>query len=89
MSAQSVAKTDNFRALWPVGLYDPKTVEIVEREWSRVQDDGREKRPGRKRGAPGAEAKAANKTAQSETGKAAQGKVKTKSGAARNGKGKH
>ena len=43
LSAGAAAPKENFRALWPVGLYDPNTAELVDREWRRIEDDGRKK----------------------------------------------
>jgi spermidine/putrescine-binding protein len=36
-SAEAAAPADNFRALWPVGVYDPKLVPIIEKEWARTR----------------------------------------------------
>jgi putrescine transport system substrate-binding protein len=34
-SAETVG-TENFRGLWPVGVYDPKLVPVIEKEWART-----------------------------------------------------
>ena len=49
-SAGTVAPGVNFRALWPAGLYDPRTAELVEKEWSRIQDEERQNRQTGKQG---------------------------------------
>ncbi|MBV8440340.1 MAG: extracellular solute-binding protein [Hyphomicrobiales bacterium] len=36
-SAEAAAATENFRALWPVGVYDAKLVPVIEREWARAR----------------------------------------------------
>ena len=36
-SAESDAAALNFRGLWPVGVYDPALVPLVEKEWARVR----------------------------------------------------
>ena len=36
-SAQDVPRTENFRALWPVGIYDPAVLPIVEKDWARAR----------------------------------------------------
>lgn len=35
-SAEAEAPTVNFRALWPVGVYDAKLLPVIEREWKRA-----------------------------------------------------
>ena len=91
MSAGSVAPGVNFRALWPAALYDPKTAELVEKEWSRIQNDERQSRRTSKRGAAKTEAKAqpaANKGAKTEAAKGAHG-GRAKSGHAKGGHRTH
>jgi putrescine transport system substrate-binding protein len=36
-SAEAAAPVENFRALWPVGVYDAKLVPVIEREWARTR----------------------------------------------------
>jgi putrescine transport system substrate-binding protein len=36
-SAEGQAPALNFRGLWPVGVYDPALVPIIQREWARVR----------------------------------------------------
>jgi putrescine transport system substrate-binding protein len=36
-SAEAASATENFRGLWPVGVYDPKLVPVIEREWARAR----------------------------------------------------
>jgi putrescine transport system substrate-binding protein len=36
-SAEAPAPAENFRALWPVGVYDAKLVPVIEREWARTR----------------------------------------------------
>ena len=36
-SAEAAAPAENFRALWPVGVYDAKLVPVIEREWARTR----------------------------------------------------
>ena len=35
-SAEAEASTVNFRALWPVGVYDAKLLPVIEKEWQRA-----------------------------------------------------
>jgi putrescine transport system substrate-binding protein len=35
-SSEAGASAENFRALWPVGVYDPKLVPVIEKEWART-----------------------------------------------------
>ena len=48
-SAEATAPTDNFRALWPVGVYDPKLVPAIEKEWARTRapEQAEHKPPGK------------------------------------------
>jgi spermidine/putrescine-binding protein len=48
-SAEATALTDNFRALWPVGVYDPKLVPVIEKEWARTRtpEQAEHKPPGK------------------------------------------
>jgi putrescine transport system substrate-binding protein len=36
-SAEAAAPAENFRGLWPVGVYDAKLVPVIEREWARTR----------------------------------------------------
>jgi putrescine transport system substrate-binding protein len=35
-SAEAASPTENFRGLWPVGVYNPTLVPIIEKEWART-----------------------------------------------------
>ena len=65
-SAQTAAPTDNFRALWPVGVYDPKLVPAIEKEWARTRASETQ---GKAASKPGT--KPANKPANKPAGKPA------------------
>ncbi len=54
-SAEEEATAQDFRALWPVGVYDPALLSVVEREWARVRAPERKE--------PAAETKPPNKPA--------------------------
>ena len=68
-SAQTAASTDNFRALWPVGVYDPKLVPAIEKEWARTRASETQ---GKAASKPGT--KPANKPANKPAGKPARTK---------------
>ena len=80
-SAQTVDPADDFRALWPIGLYDPKIAELVEREWRRVLDEEHKKPAVR------TEAKAETKAKGAEAARTERGKSKSKK--ANRGERKH
>ena len=36
-SAETITPSDNFRGLWPVGVYDAKLLPVIEKEWERTK----------------------------------------------------
>ena len=36
-SAETVTPSDNFRALWPIGVYDARLLPVIEKEWERTR----------------------------------------------------
>ena len=36
-SAETITPSDNFRGLWPVGVYDARLLPVIEKEWERTK----------------------------------------------------